>query len=112
MGLISFAFRRISPILTPQSEHIDELIRVAEGRQTARDELIINSWRRCIDGHKLDPAVLRPAVIVEDSRLREHREAMEELLRTARFGVEALYRQVAGLGYVLLLTDNEGITVD
>jgi transcriptional regulator of acetoin/glycerol metabolism len=37
---------------------------------------------------------------------------MEELLRTARFGVEALYRQVAGLGYVLLLTDNKGITVD
>ena len=55
---------------------------------------------------------MRPAVIVEDMRLREHRDAMEELLRTARFGVEALYRQVAGLGYVLLLTDNEGITVD
>ena len=62
--------------------------------------------------HRLDPAVLRPAVIVEDRQLRERREAMDELLRTARFGVEALYRQVAGLGYVLLLTDNEGITVD
>lgn len=62
--------------------------------------------------HQLDPAVLRPAVIVEDFELREHRDAMEELLRTARFGVEALYRQVAGLGYVLLLTDNHGITVD
>ncbi len=55
---------------------------------------------------------MRPAVIVEDRRLREHRDAMDDLLRTARFGVEALYRQVAGLGYVLLLTDNEGITVD
>lgn len=55
---------------------------------------------------------MRPAVIVEDRQLRDHRDAMEELLRTARFGVEALYRQVAGLGYVLLLTDNQGITVD
>ncbi len=55
---------------------------------------------------------MRPAVIVEDRRLREHRDAMDDLLRTARFGVEALYRQVAGLGYVLLLTDSEGITVD
>jgi transcriptional regulator of acetoin/glycerol metabolism len=88
------------------------LIRVAEGGEAERDELILNSWRRCIDNHKLDPAVMRPAVIVEDRRLREHRDAMEDLLRTARFGVEALYRQVAGLGYVLLLTDNEGITVD
>jgi transcriptional regulator of acetoin/glycerol metabolism len=85
---------------------------VAEGRPTARDELITNSWRRCIDGHKLDPTVLRPAVIVEDGRLREHREAMEELLRTARFGVEALYSQISGLGYLLLLTDQNGITLD
>ena len=62
--------------------------------------------------HNLDPSVLRPTVIVEDRRLREHREAMDDLLRTARFGVEALYKQVAGMGYVLLLTDSEGITVD
>ncbi len=93
-------------------EHIDELIRVAEGGQSERDPLILNSWRRCMSNHRLDPSVLRPAVIVEDRRLKEHREPIEDLLRTARFGVEALYRQVAGLGYVLLLTDNEGITVD
>ncbi len=65
-----------------------------------------------MSSHRLDPTVMRPAVIVEDGRLREHREAIEDLLRNARFGVEALYRQVAGLGYVLLLTDNDGITVD
>jgi sigma-54 dependent transcriptional regulator, acetoin dehydrogenase operon transcriptional activator AcoR len=99
-------------ISTVEVDHIKELVRVAEGGSTDRDELILASWRRCMDNHRLDPTVMRPAVIVEDPRLREHREAMEELLRTARFGVEALYRQVAGLGYVLLLTDNEGITVD
>ena len=99
-------------MFTDRREHIDELIRVADGGQSDRDPLIVNSWMRCVGNHRLDPAVLRPAVIVEDRRLREHREAMDELLRTARFGVEALYRQVAGLGYVLLLTDNEGITVD
>ena len=93
-------------------EHIRELVRVAEGGDVARDALILYSWRRCVGDHRLDPAVLRPAVIVEDRELREHRDAMEELLRTARFGVEVLYRQVAGLGYVLLLTDHQGITVD
>lgn len=99
-------------ILSAHSEHIGELVRVAEGHATARDDMIVASWRRCMSSHRLDPAVMRPAVIVEDRELREHRDAMEELLRTARFGVEALYRQVAGLGYVLLLTDNQGITVD
>ena len=101
-----------TPISLSHTEHIEELIRVAEGRDSNRDGLILDSWRRCVGNHHLDPAVMRPAVIIEDRRLREHRDAMEELLRTARFGVEALYRQVAGLGYVLLLTDNEGITVD
>jgi len=37
---------------------------------------------------------------------------MDEFLHTARFGLEMLYRQIAGLGYVLLLTDAKGITVD
>ena len=105
------SFRRCD-ISNPRHEHIDELIRVAEGGFADRDELILSSWRRSMGNHHLDPTVLRPAVIVEDRQLREHRDAMDELLRTARFGVEALYRQVAGLGYVLLLTDNQGITVD
>jgi sigma-54 dependent transcriptional regulator, acetoin dehydrogenase operon transcriptional activator AcoR len=99
-------------IISPRIDHIDELIRVADGGQSARDALIVRSWQRCMGDHRLDPTVLRPAVVVEDRQLRERREALDELLRTARFGVEALYRQVAGLGYVLLLTDHEGITVD
>ena len=44
--------------------------------------------------------------------LSEHREAIEEFLRTARFGLEELYRQVSGLDYVMLLTDAKGVTVD
>ena len=99
-------------ISTAKHEHIDELIRVAEGGQSERDSVIVNSWLRCVGSHNLDPSVLRPAVIIEDRRLREHRDAMDDLLRTARFGVEALYKQVAGMGYVLLLTDSDGITVD
>jgi len=99
-------------VASADREHIKELVRVAEGGSTERDDVILQSWRRCIASHKLDPTVLRPAVIVDDPRLREHRDAMDELLRTARFGVEALYRQVAGLGYVVLLADNQGITVD
>ena len=95
-----------------QQQHIAELVRTVEGRISGRDQLIERSWVRCITGHQLDPAVLRPAVIVPEQTLRVHREAMDDLLRKARFGVEALYRQIAGLGYVLLLTDGDGITVD
>jgi len=95
-----------------QAAHIDELVRVAVGEQSTRDAIIHESWRRCVSEHKLDPVVLRDACIVTEGCLREHRDVMDEFLHTARFGVETLYRQVAGLGYVLLLTDAKGVTVD
>ncbi len=95
-----------------QIAHIDELIRTIEGRHSPRDALIHQSWKRCASEYRLDPGTLRPAVIVTDNKLKEHQGAMEDLLRRARTGAEALYRQVSGLGYVLLLTDQAGVTVD
>ncbi len=95
-----------------QAAHIDELVRAASGAATRRDVVIQDSWRRCVSEHRLDPEVLREPCILTPTRLREHQDAMEEFTHTARFGVETLYRQVAGLGYVLLLTDAKGITVD
>lgn len=95
-----------------QAAHIDELVRAASGYATRRDTIIQDSWRRCVSEHNLDPVVLRDPCIVTHSRLREHQDAMDEFLHTARFGVETLYREVAGLGYVLLLTDAKGVTVD
>ncbi|WP_371345952.1 sigma-54-dependent Fis family transcriptional regulator [Ancylobacter sp. IITR112] len=95
-----------------QAAHIDELVRAASGATTRRDAVIQDSWRRCVSEHQLDPEVLRQPCILTPTRLREHQDAMEEFTHTARFGVETLYRQVAGLGYVLLLTDAKGITVD
>ncbi len=95
-----------------QVAHIDELVRAASGFATQRDRIIRDSWRRCVSEHRLDPVVLRDPRILPQTRVREHRDAMDAFLHTARFGVEMLYREVAGLGYVLLLTDAKGVTVD
>ena len=92
--------------------HVKEVVRAAERTSLARDPIIQESWRRCLDTHRLDPTVHRRAYIHTDARLREHQEAMEGFLHVARFGVESLYRQVSGLGYVLLLTDSKGVAVD
>ncbi|TGE01154.1 sigma-54-dependent Fis family transcriptional regulator [Methylobacterium nonmethylotrophicum] len=95
--------------------HIDELVRAASGAANgggARDPLISQSWRRCLAEYRLDPAAPRRAYIHTQARLREHRDALDDLIRVARFGVEALYRQVSGLGYVLILADARGVAVD
>lgn len=73
--------------------------------------LVHQSWARCIHDYGLDPGQPRPARIVTSDVLRAHQEAIDELLNVARAGVTQLHQEVAGLGYVVLLSDAQGVTV-
>jgi transcriptional regulator of acetoin/glycerol metabolism len=102
---------------TSQHQHIANVMRVAtEGAAaamaTGHERVIRDSWHRCVHEHRLDPARRQEAIILPQARLREHQDQMEALLQIARHGLESLYSKVAGLGYVVLLTDARGITVD
>jgi transcriptional regulator of acetoin/glycerol metabolism len=93
-------------------EHIDEILTATEGGVTSRDPEVVQSWLRCINDHSLDPEHKGEARIVTEAVLKEHQQEAEDLLTTARFGMEDLYRRVKSMGYVLLLTDAKGVTVD
>ena len=93
-------------------EHVQEIVSATDGTTTLRDAAVIQSWIRCIKDHSLDPEHKGEARIVPSNVLREHQQEAEELLITARFGMEDLYRRVNSMGYVLLLTDAKGVTVD
>jgi transcriptional regulator of acetoin/glycerol metabolism len=95
-----------------EREHIREIEQVLSGRRSARDDVVVKSWLRCVDTHRLDPARPTEAYIVPDTQLREHREQSERLIAIARSGLETLFKQVAGQNYVLLLADAKGVTVD
>lgn len=94
------------------TDHVAEIDRVLRGQATGRDSVVSASWRRCIENYGLDPARPSPAHIVTEAELRSHREQAERLIATARAGLGALFRQVAGQNYVLLLADAKGVTVD
>ena len=94
------------------NNHIREVQLIAEGGQTVRDPVIVESWRRCVRDYGLDPLELKEAYIRSPIRASPTSGALEQLIRTARYGVEALYQQIAGQRYVLLLTDAKGVTVD
>ncbi len=95
-----------------QREHIDTILETLRHPDTEGEAAIIErSWRRCIDRYGLDPAHPTPARYVPGPTLREHQDQADALLQVARAGVEQLYRQVAPLGYVVLLTDARGIAV-
>lgn len=94
------------------TEHVAEIDRVLRGQSTGRDSVVSASWRRCVECYGLDPARPSPAHIVTEAELRSHREQSERLIAIARSGLGALFRQVAGQNYVLLVADAKGVTVD
>ena len=102
---------------TSPHQHIAQVMRVAHDGASAmaaaqHEQVIRDSWHRCVHQHRLDPTRMQEAIILPQARLREHQDQMEALLHIARHGLESLYSKVAGLGYVVLLTDARGITVD
>jgi len=98
------------------NRHIDEVIARTSVRPSAPAQLdedpIVRSWQRCVTDHGLDPTRAQPARVLEGWQVREHKEQIESFMRVARAGMEQLYKRVSPLGYVLLLTDAQGITVD
>ncbi|GAA0703928.1 sigma-54-dependent Fis family transcriptional regulator [Vreelandella titanicae] len=98
-----------------QRQHIEHIFQLGEGLempQLPAQPTIRRSWLRCLNEYQLDPTQPRPARVVPQQILIEHRESVDELLHVARAGVDQLYQQIAQLGYVLLLTDHRGITVE
>lgn len=92
--------------------HLTEIDRVLSGQAIGRDAVVAQSWRRCVEQYGMDPAKPTPPHIITETRLKEHREQSERLIAIARSGLEALFRQIAGQKYVLLLADAKGVTVD
>ena len=102
-------------VLAEKKKHIETVVQVAEAKTSAglrHDQIIRDSWMRCVHDHKLDPTRMQQAIILPEDRIREHKDQLEDFLHIARHGVQALYHQVAGLGYAILLTDSHGVTVD
>lgn len=92
--------------------HIREIEAVSQGAPAARDPVVVQSWLRCLEKHRLNPTERAEAYILPDSELRLHRQRSEELISIARSGIENLYALVAGQNYVLLLADRAGVTVE
>ncbi len=92
--------------------HIEEIERVALGHVSPRDSAVVQSWLRCLNDYRMNPAHAQEAYIVPAHQLREHQEQAGELIRIGRSGLETLFRNVADQNYVLLLSDARGVTVD
>ena len=72
---------------------------------------IARSWERCANDFHLAPDNPQTAIILEAGELKQRQQRFGELLTTARAEMEALYEQISGSGYAVLLSDPDGTIV-
>lgn len=99
---------------TQTSVHKELILSRAKGVEDIAgvDPMIVQSWKRSLDTHNLDPGCASSPRILTSGRVREHREPLELMLDIAKGGVETLFQQIRDAGYVILLADAAGVTVD
>jgi transcriptional regulator of acetoin/glycerol metabolism len=103
------------PVFSSDSHawQVKQILAVAERSLTesAVDE-VTNSWLRCANDHRVDPADHAPPQILAASEIKAHREPLDELVFTARGEIDHLYAMVRVAGYALLFCDMSGSIVE
>jgi transcriptional regulator of acetoin/glycerol metabolism len=96
--------------------HVDCVSRVLKNSehlpQLPVPGLILDSWRRSMEQHHLDPGSLQGPRILSQNVLQECRERSELFLRIASEEVARLHGRVRDADYCVLLTDAQGQTID
>jgi len=73
---------------------------------------IQGSWKRCLTQYNIDPSTNNKPRILTGRALKEYVEPLEEFLFIARSGMQSLFERVADAGYVILLGDSNGVTIE
>lgn len=94
-------------------EHVNRVLRTAEHAPTLPvPNVILDSWRRSVQHHKLDPGSLQGPRVLEAHQITEHRERVDDFLRLASDEISRLHSRVRDADYCVMLTDTLGCTVD
>ncbi|HEP8184365.1 sigma-54-dependent Fis family transcriptional regulator [Pseudomonas aeruginosa] len=94
-------------------DHVSRVLRTAEVAPTLPvPSAILDSWRRSIRNHQLDPGSLQGPRILEARQIHEHRERVEDFLRLAGDEMSRLHGHVRDADYCVMLTDTSGCTID
>ncbi|MBV8215103.1 MAG: sigma-54-dependent Fis family transcriptional regulator [Verrucomicrobia bacterium] len=93
------------------AEAVHRLVRKAE-TDPGQISRLVSSWQRSLDSYGLDPARPTQPRILTYSELRALQDPMERFLTLTKGALQKLYERIGQAGYVILLTDSRGVTVD
>jgi transcriptional regulator of acetoin/glycerol metabolism len=92
------------------------VLTVAQGKAQvagpAADPSVARSWLRCLEQHHLDPAQSMAPAVLEHARMLERREQLQQVLEISSDEMNSLFRQLAGSGHAVLLTDARGLILN
>src|SRR5579862_1055142 len=70
------------------------------------------SWQRSLNIHHVNPESFEPPRVLSQPELKDFRGPAESLIDIARGELNQLYSLVRDVGYVVLLTDANGVAID
>src|ERR1700730_338417 len=97
---------------TPKVEHVSRVHALVGGSGAHREGTVSASWKRSATGYKVDPASNEPPRVLTVAELRNYREKTGKLIVAAHEELDNLYRIVGRARYVVLLSDEHGVTID
>ena len=89
-----------------------ELSLALSGTPTLAADIVRASWRRCAGEYKLDRGRVKPVQRVPDSRVRELRQGLDELLAESSTVIDRVRRMARDVNYVVMISNSDGIVVN
>ncbi len=94
-------------LVTSHASRIFHVVR-GEMQPDGIEPHITRSWHRCLREYGIEPAAPRQSSVLGAQSLKDLQLRMGELLPVARAEMESLYEQIAGSGFAVVLSDNQG----
>ncbi|EPL15441.1 sigma-54-dependent Fis family transcriptional regulator [Pseudomonas sp. CF161] len=98
------------------TRHAQQVLTVTQGKARLQgpgsDPSIARSWLRCLEDYHLDPAQAMAPTVLEQARLLESRERLQQVLQIAGSEMASLHQQLSGAGHAVLLTDARGVILN
>jgi transcriptional regulator of acetoin/glycerol metabolism len=93
-------------------DHVAKVVHAVTSGRAAAQSRLAASWQRSWAKHGLDPAGAAPDRSPDMDRLRDQREALDQVLAVAAPKLDDLYAMIGHCGCGILLTDAEGLVLD
>ncbi len=92
--------------------HADRILElVRSGVQQQANDPVAQSWSRCLNEYRLDPARPCEPSFVARVELEERRARRADVIACARYEMTTLYQQLADPEAAVVLTDTDGVIV-